>query len=559
MIVRDLAPLLTRAARQMPVVTLTGPRQSGKTTLCRALFPAHDYRTLEALDQRALAETDPRTFLGRLPDGAVIDEIQRVPDLLSYLQGIVDDDPVPGRWILTGSQNLLLAESISQSLAGRTALHQLPPLTWGEIRRFGRYPASLEEALFFGGYPRIFDQRLDPTAWLGAYTATYVERDVRRIVNVGDLVTFQRFVELCAGRTGQLLNYSSLANDCGVSQPTVRDWISILEASFIVFRLPAFHGNIGKRLVKAPKLYFRDTGLACWLLGIQEPHQLRSHPLRGTIFETWVVSETCKHRTNQGRGERGLAFYRDRNGAEVDLVIDHAQGRTLLEAKSASTPAPDMFRAARRVRSHLPDPPTTDLSVVYGGDEHQSRAAGELLPWRMVRALALRDTDPAVQILSRGLPVPDTHVLVLFPNTTHKAARTDGEGTATFDLHSLHLPMTVFVAAEGFEPHVERDWIPAERALMIELAPLSGGGGVVFPIGTGTVPGVTGRLNPKRDALDRTYMYADNVAINGGLPQPVHFAPGEALRLEDADGNRRQVRILDIVGRSVLVEYRPWG
>ncbi|WP_419163911.1 ATP-binding protein [Candidatus Palauibacter sp.] len=556
MIVRDLAPTLMRAAAKMPVVTLTGPRQSGKTTLGRALFPRHAYRTLEAADVRAFAMEDPRTFLGQLPDGAIIDEIQRVPELLSYLQGIVDDDPAPGRWILTGSQNFLLLESVSQSLAGRTALHELLPLTWGEIRRFGRHPAALDEALFSGGYPRIFDQALDPTTWLRSYTGTYLERDVRTIVNVGNLTTFQRFVELCAGRTGQLLNYSALANDCGISQPTAREWFSILEASFIAFRLPAFHGTVRKRLVKAPKLYFYDTGLACWLLGIHELRQLRSHPLRGAIFETWVVSETLKNRANRGGGRRGLTFYRDRNGVEVDLVVEHLMGRTLVEAKSAGTPSSDMFRAARRVRDQLPDPPATDLTVVYGGDDHQQRGDGQLLPWRMVRAAALRDADAVVRVFSGGRPVGDARVLALFPNGTYKSANADEEGAAAFDLHSLNLPMTVFVAAPGFEARLEREWIPAERVLALELTPLPGGGGAIFPKATGIVPGLAGRLDPKRDSLARTYLYADNVAINGDQQQPVHFEPGEELHLEDADGTQRWVRILDIVGRSALIEYR---
>ena len=229
--------------------------------------------------------------------------------MLSYLQGVIDKNPAHGHWILSGSQNLSLLESVSQSLAGRTEVHQLLPLTWSEIRRFPQHPASLEEALFGGGYPRIFDQELDPSAWIRSYVATYLERDVRTISNIGDLTTFQRFVELCAGRSAQLLNYSSLANDCGISQPSAKAWFSILEASFIAFHLPAFNANLRKRLVKMPKLYFYDTGLACWLLGIREPQQLRSHPLRGAIFETWVVSEILKHRVNRGE-TRGLSFYR---------------------------------------------------------------------------------------------------------------------------------------------------------------------------------------------------------------------------------------------------------
>ena len=383
MIPRDLAPELTRAATQVPAVTLTGPRQSGKTTLCRAMFPDHPYRTLEALDERAFALQDPRRFLARFPEGAVIDEVQRAPGLLSYVQGIIDEDPTPGRWILTGSQNLALLESVSQSLAGRTEVLHLLPLTWNEITRFDRSPASLEEAMFSGGYPRVFDRQLDPSRWLRSYIATYIERDVRTISNIGDPVTFQRFVELCAGRTGQLLNYSSLAGDCGISQPTAKAWLSVLETSFIAFRLPAFHANLRKRLVKMPKLYFHDTGVVCWLLGIREPGQLRSHPLRGAIFETWVVSEIVKHRANRGE-TRGLSFYRDRNGAEVDLVIERPGGLTLLEAKSAATPSSSLFHGAGRVRRHFRYGVLPDVVVVYGGKERQERDAGTLIPWRGV-------------------------------------------------------------------------------------------------------------------------------------------------------------------------------
>ena len=381
MIERDLAPKLVRAAQQFPSITLTGPRQSGKTTLCTAVFAQHPYATLEAPDVRAFATEDPRGFLSQFPEGAVIDEVQRVPDLLSYLQVLIDTDPQPGRWILTGSQNLSLLESVSQSLAGRTAVYHLLPLSRGEIVRFDRHPQSLEATLLAGAYPRVFDRDLDPADWFRSYVATYIERDVRTISNVGDLATFQRFVALCAGRTGQLLNYASLAGDCGVSQPTATAWLSILETGFLAFRLPAFHSNLRKRLVKMPKLHFYDTGLVCWLLGIRTPEQLRTHPLRGPIFETWVVSEIAKYRANRGE-TGGLSFYRDRNGAEADLIIEHPSRITLVEAKSAETASSSWLRGARRVQRHL-----TALSrpcsvvVAYGGDQLQHRAEGSLIPW----------------------------------------------------------------------------------------------------------------------------------------------------------------------------------
>ena len=556
MINRDLASEVIRAATQVPAITLTGPRQSGKTTLCRVLFPEHPYRSLEAPDDRAFATEDPLAFLAQFPDGAVIDEVQRVPGLLSYLQGIIDADPTPGRWILTGSQNLSLLESVSQSLAGRTEVLHLLPLTWGEITRFDPHPASLEEALFSGGYPRIFDRKLDPSRWLRSYVATYIERDVRTISNVGDLATFQRFVELCAGRTGQLLNYSALAGDCGISQPTAKAWMSILETSFIAFRLPAFHANLRKRLVKMPKLYFYDSGLACWLLGIREPAHLRSHPLRGPIFETWVVSECLKHRANRG-DSRGLSFYRDRAGAEVDLIIEKPAGRTLLEVKSAATPSSSMFKGIGRVQRHFPDSPPPDAAVVYGGNEYQARGAGRLIPWQLVRAVSLPDASPRVRISANGRPVAGADVLVLFPNNTWKRERSNQRGNTSFRLHAIHLPMTVFVAADEFVAHLERDWIPAKCELHIDLIPLRGGGAVIFPNSTGFIPGLAGRLNPKRDNLDRTYLYADNIAVDGGQPQPVAFVFGEEMHLMDADGLELLLRVVEICGRSALVEYHP--
>ena len=235
---RDLTPFLIEAAKTWPAVTLTGPRQSGKTTLCRALFPHHPYETLEAPDVRAFAIEDPRSFLAQFPDGALLDEVQRVPGLLSYLQGIIDEERAPGHWILTGSQNLALLESVSQSLSGRTAVFNLLPLTRGEMVRFPNAPETLDETLLSGSYPAIFDKSHKPADWLRSYIATYFERDVRSISNVGDLTAFQRFVTLCAGRTGQLLNFSSLAGDCGISQPTAKAWFSILETGYIAFRLP---------------------------------------------------------------------------------------------------------------------------------------------------------------------------------------------------------------------------------------------------------------------------------------------------------------------------------
>ena len=557
MIVRDLAPRLVRAAKQAPAVTLAGPRQSGKTTLCRAVFPRHPYVTLEAPDQREFATDDPRAFLAQFPDGTILDEVQRVPHLLSFLQSIIDDDPTPGRWILSGSQDLSLLESISQSLAGRTEAHHLLPLTRSEVERFDAHPSTLDETLFAGGYPRIFDRGLDPSDWLRSYVATYLERDVRTITNVGDLAVFQRFVELCAGRTAQLLNYSTLAGDCGISQPTAKAWLSVLEASFIVFRLPAFHAHPRKRLVKLPKLYFYDTGLVCWLLGIRQPDQLHSHPLRGPIFKTWVVSETLKHRTNRGL-TGGMSFYRDSNGAEVDLVIDRPTGLSLVEAKSSTTATSSLFDGTRRVRRHFADMPTEcDAAVAYGGDQFLQREEGQLIPWWMLRAASLPNREHVVSVFAGGRPVVGAGVLALFPNTTWRHTTTDEHGEAKLDPQSLHSRMTVYVATEGHCAHLERDWIPAERMLHVDLDPLPGGGAVIFPEDTGETPGLPRKLHPLRDARDRISLYATDIAASDARTSAVPTAARVYLRLTDAEGTELLVRIIDITGRSVLVEYRP--
>lgn len=501
------------------------------------------------MDQRDTVAEDPRRFLSQFPGGGIIDEVQRVPDLLSYIQEDIDANPAPGRWILTGSQNLLLLESINQSLAGRAAIRHLLPLAHGEVARFDQPPETLGQTLYAGSYPRVFDRNLDPADWFDSYIQSYIERDVRTIRGVGDLRTFHRFLGLCAGRTGQLLNYKSLANDCGITQPTAKAWISILEASFIVFQLPAFHTNLRKRLVKMPKLHFYDTGIVCRLLGINAPEQLETHPLRGAIFETWVVSEMLKRQTNQGKQD-SLSFYRDSNGVEIDLVIDSPSGTTLIEAKSAQTPSSSLLGPVRQVRRLLEksSQPCNGISV-YGGDESIRYTESHLISWK-----ELHRSFP-VCVFSEGRPVADVQILALFPNKTWKQAMTDSSGTAWLELHRSDLPMTVFAAAEGFAAHLESDWKPVESPLIIELDELPNGGAAIFPKGAGHLPVVQGRLNPKLDTREQTYLYADNIAINEGRQQPVRFSFGEELHLADADGKEARVQIVGMRGRAALVQY----
>ena len=380
MIPRLAHPTLERLAKGFPVIALTGPRQSGKTTLARAAFAGKAYVSLENPDEREFAQQDPRRFLARFPNGAILDEVQRCPALLSWLQGHVDERKRMGDFVLTGSQQFDLFSGISQSLAGRVARVELLPLSGAELLAAQCLPSSLEDCLFQGGYPSLYDRDVSPNDWFANYVATYIERDVRQLVYVRDLNVFQRFVRLCAARSGQLLNLTTLGADCGISGVTAREWLSVLEASYLVLRVPPHHRNFGKRLVKTPKLYFLDSGLMCWLLSVQDAKALMTHPMRGAIFETWVLAELVKHRFNAGQGSN-LHFWRDSTGLEVDLVWETSEGLQAVEIKSGTTMAGDWMRALNKWQQ-LDDQPAPKPSIIYGGDDQQEREVFKLLSWR---------------------------------------------------------------------------------------------------------------------------------------------------------------------------------
>lgn len=361
---------------QYRAVAVVGPRQSGKTTLVRQVFPDKTYVNLENIDTRRFAMEDPRGFLSGLSEGAIIDEIQRVPELFSYLQQILDENPVKGLFILTGSNNFLLQEKISQSLTGRVGYLFLLPLSLTEL---GKPLPATSELIFRGFYPELYAERsMDAGKYYDNYIRTYVERDVRLIKNIVDLYAFERFIRLCAGRTGQLLNINSLAIEVGVDNKTINSWLSVLETSFITFRLQPFHKNYNKRIVKMAKLYFYDVGLASSLLGIENKEQLALHPLRGNLFENLVVCEFLKTRFNQGK-RNNLFFWRDNVGTEIDLLIEHTDRLLPVEIKSGQTITDEYFKSLNR---WLKISGIDEGYVIYAGNQIQNRSNGiTVLPY----------------------------------------------------------------------------------------------------------------------------------------------------------------------------------
>jgi uncharacterized protein len=371
------------------VVSITGPRQAGKTTLCRATFPDLSYASLEAPDIRAFATEDPRGFLAQYPDGALLDEIQRAPDLPSYLQTLVDDDPRPGRWVLTGSVNHRIAATLAQSLAGRVGLLELLPPSLAELKQFPSAPRTLDAVLLQGAYPRIHDRGIPAEQWLSDYVATYVERDVRQLLNVSDLDRFALFLRLVAGSTSTAVQLTRLGADTGIVQNTVRAWLTVLEASYLIMRVPAWHGSVRKQVARTPKLHLLDSGLACHLLGIRSEEQLRLHPLRGAIFESWVAAELRKQAVHAGR-RPALFHFRDASGLEVDLVEELDDALRLIEVKSGATIAADftgpLEQLCASVEAKQPRTPVRPV-LVYGGSQRQSRRRVECVPWDAVDGL----------------------------------------------------------------------------------------------------------------------------------------------------------------------------
>ena len=383
MIHRKLEYKLKELSGYYPVVAVTGPRQSGKTTLCRMAFPEKRYVSLEALDFRDFAQNDPRGFLAEYSQDVVVDDVQNVPELLNYLQGEVDDNPAPGRFILTGSQHLGLSQSISQSLAGRCGILTLLPPSLEEIQSFPNASSDVFTLLWTGSYPRIYDQNIPAHQWLADYTSTYIQRDVRQVINVTDLQAFSGFLKLCAGRTAQEINFSNLGADAGVSHNTVRSWLSVLETSYIIHRLPAWHANIRKQVVKTPKLHFFDSGLLCYLLGIREPEQLRLHPLRGAVFESWVVSEIFKGLAHRGM-QSNLFHYREARGTEIDLLVENSQELGAVEAKSGATVSEDFFKNLKLFTERIKERDRRQIQkyVVYSGDMSQKRSQANVVSWK---------------------------------------------------------------------------------------------------------------------------------------------------------------------------------
>jgi predicted AAA+ superfamily ATPase len=381
MIQREITSKILELREKYPVITLTGARQTGKTTLLKSLYTDIPYINLEDIDNRTLAENDPRGFLGNFPAGAVIDEAQQVPKLFSYIQQIVDSKDV--RFVLSGSQNFQLLQNISQSLAGRTAILTLMPFSRNELSTGGFHFDTYEEIVFKGCYPRMYDKNIAPPDFYPYYINTYIERDVRQIKNIENLTAFTHFLQLCAGRIGQVVNLQSLANDSGISVNTVKAWLSLLEASYVTYLYKPHHKNFNKRLVKSPKLYFYDTGLACSLLQIQSAEQLQSHYLKGGLFENFVINEMTRYFLNKGIKPQ-LCFWQNKDKKEIDIILDKGTSLFPFEVKASKTRNHHLLENLS-YWNKLNNTPPEHLNLIYGGEEDFKTSAGHFISWKNIR------------------------------------------------------------------------------------------------------------------------------------------------------------------------------
>lgn len=385
MVNRDAAVKLIKLAKTFRSVAVIGPRQSGKTTLCRTTFPQKPYVSLENPDILEFATTDPRGFLSQYKNGAILDEVQKAPHLFSYLQQILDETKKKGLFILTGSNNFLLQENVTQTLSGRIAYLQLLPLSLHELKESKKIRPTYHWHLLSGGYPEVIAKKMNPNDWYAGYIATYIERDVRQLKNISNLSLFTKLLRLCAGRTGQALNMTAIANDCGIDQKTVAAWISVLQSSYIIYLLKPYFTSFNKRIMKTPKLYFYDTGVACSLLGISQAKELITHPARGFLFENMIISELLKERFNAGEKDN-LYYWRDKTGNEVDVLIDKAGKLTAIELKSGETISPDFFKGIEYFSGLSKG--KVEKYIIYGGKQEQKRSNGIWIkPWNQLDVL----------------------------------------------------------------------------------------------------------------------------------------------------------------------------
>ena len=550
---------LLKRLQVFPVVGILGPRQIGKTTLARQITetyaePAHWLDLEHPPDLNRLMD-DPNLVLDEMRGLIIIDEVQRCPELFPVLRVLADRQPLPARFLILGSASPNLLRQSSESLAGRISYYELAGLSVDEPDI-----NDLDRRWLRGGFPKAWLADTDALGfhWISEFTRTFIERDLPELGLRETGTTMHRFWTMLAHWHGQTWNAAPFANSLDMTGKTVRNHLNLLTDALVVRQLQPWFKNMSKRQVKAPKIYFRDTGLLHGLLGLNDVEALRAHPSLGASWEGFVLEAIIDI---LGLENKQVSFWATHNGAELDLIVDRGNQRLGVEIKHTSKP-----KVTASMRIALDDLKLDEIMVVHAGMESYRLA-------EQVRAVSIRELadieqgqtaatqhkpDPEVITITvrlSGTPVAGADLLTLFPNKTHKRATTDDAGEARVRLHRRDLPMTVFCAVAGATAGVARDWVPAEGNLTVELEPLPNGGAVIFEKATGYVPELSGRLNPIRDSQDRTYLYTDNIAINGGQHQPVYFSIGERLRLTDADGNERLARIIEIIGRAALVEY----